>query len=69
MDGKHGVSYLMVRKALARNGIHGSRHVESKDSIEVMDEGYRYHYDGTDRQVKTIGELLELIEGATPYSC
>ena len=69
MGGKHGVSYLMVRKALARNGIHGSRHADSKDSIEVMDEGYRYHYDGTDRQVKTIGELLELIEGATPYSC
>ena len=68
MDGRHGVSYLMVRKALARNGIHGSRHVDSKDSIEVLDEGYRYRNNATDKQVKTIGELLDLIEGFTPYS-
>ena len=69
MDGRHGVGYLMARKALARNGIHGSRHVDSKDSIEVLDEGYRYRNNATDKRVKTIGELLELIEGATPYSC
>jgi len=61
LDGKHGVSYLMVRKALARNGINGSRHVESKDSIEVMDDGYLFTHEGKENKVTTIGELLERV--------
>ncbi|KAA6336586.1 iron complex transport system ATP-binding protein [termite gut metagenome] len=58
----HGQKYAMVRKALLRNGIMPSRHVESDFRIEVTGTGIRiYQPNRQPVSVHTIEELLEEI--------
>lgn len=59
----HGQLYAMVRKALLREGIMVSRHVNSNPFIEIKEQKINLNYaDGQTKTLDTIEELLRQIE-------
>ncbi|PID94713.1 MAG: iron ABC transporter ATP-binding protein [Bacteroidales bacterium] len=57
----HGQLYAMIRKALQRNGISASRHIESSDSIVIQDDKISVSIsDQCTVEVASIEEMLNL---------
>ncbi len=55
-----GIRYLMMQKALLRNGIRADAQQQSANSIVVSDTAFEWHTaDGKMEQLKTIEEILE----------
>lgn len=56
----HGQRYAMIRKALLRNGISASRHIDSPDHIEITDTEVRLCMKG--RQPLFVSDIEHLLE-------
>lgn len=58
----HGQKYTMVRKALQRNGIQASRHIDSASYIDITDNGIKICMsEQPDLLISSIEELLDNI--------
>lgn len=61
MEGRHGDRFAMVRKALLRNGIKGSKEEKSDDFIVVLPTTLVYHRDGKEWNCESVEELLHCV--------